>query len=157
MASRRRAREFALQSLFEADIREVTVARALNDLWSGLMDGQGLDEGRPPESEEVEFAQRLGMGFDERRAEIDALIEESSTNWRLARMPVVDRNVLRLAAFELMACVDIPATVSINEAIELAKKYGSADSRAFVNGIVDRMARQLGRIERSGAPPPRGA
>lgn len=146
MASRRRAREFALQALYEADLGEVTVTAALNDLWSALMDGEGMEEGRPPESEEVEFAQRLAVGVDERRTEIDTLIEESSTNWRLARMPVVDRNVLRLATFELLSCPDIPATVSINEAIELAKRYGTADSRAFVNGIVDRLARQLGRI-----------
>lgn len=147
MASRRQAREYALQALFQADLREITVSAALNDLWSGLMDGEGLDDSRPPESEEVEFAQRLARGVDERRAEIDTLIEESSTNWRLVRMPVVDRNVLRIAAFELVACSDIPATVSINEAIELAKKYGSGDSRAFVNGIVDRIARQLGRLD----------
>jgi|RhiMethySRZTD1v2_1073278.scaffolds.fasta_scaffold1876980_1 N utilization substance protein B len=153
MASRRRAREFALQALFQADLREVTVTAALADLWGGLMDGEGMDEGRAPESEEVEFAQRLCLGVDERRAEIDTLIEECSTNWRLQRMPIVDRNVLRIAAFEVLACHDIPATVSINEAVELAKKYGSADSRAFVNGIVDRMARQLGRIEGRRAAP----
>ncbi|MEQ1501697.1 MAG: transcription antitermination factor NusB [Myxococcota bacterium] len=147
MASRRRAREFALQALFQADLREITVSAALNDLWSGMMDGEGLDDGRPPESEEVEFAQRLARGVDERRTEIDALIEDSSTNWRLVRMPIVDRNVLRIAAFELLGCPDIPATVSINEAIELAKRYGSGDSRAFVNGIVDRIARQLGRLD----------
>ena len=147
MASRRQAREYALQALFQADLREVSVSAALNDLWSGLMDGEGLDDSRPPESEEVEFAQRLARGVDERKAEIDTLIEESSTNWRLVRMPVVDRNVLRIAAFELLACPDIPATVSINEGIELAKKYGSADSRAFVNGIVDRIARHLGRLD----------
>jgi N utilization substance protein B len=147
MASRRQAREYALQALFQADLREVTVSAALNDLWSGLMDGEGLDDSRPPESEEVEFAQRLARGYDERRAEIDTLIEDSSTNWRLVRMPVVDRNVLRIAAYELLACTDIPATVSINESIELAKKYGSGDSRAFVNGIVDRIARHLGRLD----------
>ena len=147
MASRRRAREYALQALFQADLREITVTAALNDLWSGLMEGEGIADQRPPESEEVEFAQRLCLGVDTRRAEIDALIEECSTNWRLPRMPVVDRNVLRIAAFEVLACPDIPATVSINEAVELAKKFGTADSRAFVNGIVDRMARQLGRIE----------
>lgn len=147
MASRRQAREYALQALFQADLREVTVSAALNDLWSGLMDDEGLDDSRPPESEEVEFAQRLARGVDERRAEIDTLIEDSSTNWRLVRMPVVDRNVLRIAAFELLACSDIPATVSINEAIELAKRYGSGDSRAFVNGIVDRIARHLGRLD----------
>ncbi len=147
MASRRRAREYALQALFQADLREISVTAALNDLWSGLMEGEGIADLRAPESEEVEFAQRLCLGVDGHREQIDALIEECSTNWRLLRMPVVDRNVLRIAAFEVMSCHDIPATVSINEAVELAKKYGSADSRAFVNGIVDRMARQIGRIE----------
>jgi N utilization substance protein B len=147
MASRRRAREYALQALFESDLRDVTAASALNDLWSGLMDGEGIDDARPPESEEVEFAQRLARGVEDRKEEVDGLIEGASTNWRLVRMPVVDRNILRIAAFELLGCPDIPATVSINEAIELAKRFGTADSRAFVNGIVDRVARQLGRIE----------
>lgn len=146
MASRRQAREYALQALFQADLREVTVQQALADLWGGLMDGEGLGDSRAPESEEVEFAGRLCQGVDQNRGEIDALIEECSTNWRLSRMPVVDRNILRMAAYELIGCADIPATVSINEAIELAKKFGSQDSRAFVNGIVDRMARQVGRI-----------
>lgn len=147
MASRRRARQFALQALFEADLRGVSAATSLNDLWSGLMDDEGIDGERLPESEEVEFAQRLAHGVEAHREKIDPLIEECSTNWRLVRMPVVDRNVLRMAAFELIECPDIPATVAINEAIELAKRYGTAESRAFVNGIVDRMARQLGRIE----------
>ena len=147
MASRRRARQFALQALFEADLRETTVSSALNDLWAGLMDGEGIDGERPPESEEVEFAQRLCRGVDDHRERIDTMVDECSTNWRLSRMPVVDRNVLRMAAYELLECHDIPATVAINEAIELAKRYGTADSRAFVNGIVDRIARQVGRIE----------
>lgn len=157
MASRRRARQFALQALFEADLRQVSAAMALNDLWSGLMDGEGIDSQRAPESEEVEFAQRLAHGVETGRDAIDALIEQSSNNWRLARMPLVDRNVLRIAAFELMEAPDIPVNVAINEAIELAKRFGTADSRAFVNGIVDRMARQLGRLERRpGRPAPEG-
>ena len=147
MASRRRAREYALQALFQADVREVPVQSALNDLWSGLMDGDGIAESRSPESEEVEFAQRIVSGVAEKRQGIDELIEGSSTNWRMARMPVVDRNILRMAVFELMECQDIPATVSINEAVELAKKFGTSDSRGFVNGIVDRIARQLQRID----------
>ncbi len=147
MASRRRAREYALQALFQADMREVPVLAALNDLWSGLMDGEGIEEARAPESEEVEFAQRIVAGVAEKREEIDRLIEASSTNWRLPRMPVVDRNILRMATFELLECQDIPATVSINEAVELAKKFGTSDSRGFVNGIVDRVARQLNRID----------
>lgn len=147
MASRRRAREFALQALYQVDLSDTTATAALNHLWSGLVDGEGLDGGRPAESEEIEFAQRLALGVEAKRAEIDALLEEASSNWRIPRMPVVDRNILRLAAFELLECTDIPATVSINEAVELAKLYGTAESRAFVNGIVDRVGRTLGRIQ----------
>lgn len=145
MASRRQAREYALQALYQADLAGVGVQQALTGLWDGLIDGEGIDDVRAPESAEVEFAQRLALGAEEARESIDALIEDCSTNWRLHRMPVVDRNILRLAAFELMKCADIPSTVSINEAVELAKRFGTEDSRAFVNGIVDRMARQLGR------------
>lgn len=150
MASRRRARTYALQALYHVDVTGEPVTAALQGLWAGLIDGEGFDEERPPESEEVEFAQRLAVGTTEHLESIDALIEECSTNWRLVRMPVVDRNILRLAAFELMECQDIPATVSINEAIELAKGFGTKDSRAFVNGMVDRMARQLGRLPAGG-------
>ncbi|MEO0606120.1 MAG: transcription antitermination factor NusB [Myxococcota bacterium] len=113
------------------------------------MDGEGIDGQRAPESEEVEFAQRIAHGVEANRESIDGLIEQSSNNWRLPRMPVVDRNILRMAAYELMEATDIPVNVAINEAIELAKRFGTGDSRAFVNGIVDRMARQLGRLDRS--------
>jgi N utilization substance protein B len=147
LASRRQARQYALQALYEADLKSVPVGAALNDLWAGLMDGDGLEDERPPASQEVEFAQRLVFGVREHQEQIDSLIEECSINWRLPRMPVVDRNVLRLAAFELLKCADIPPTVSINEAIELAKLFGTAESRAFVNGIVDRMGRKVKRID----------
>ena len=115
-------------------------------LWDGLVDGEGLDDSKPPEPEEVEFAERIVRGVDAERARIDGLIEASSTNWRITRMPFVDRSILRMAVYELLHCSDIPATVSINEAVELAKRYGTAESRAFVNGIVDRVARNLNRI-----------
>ena len=146
MASRRRAREFALQALYQADLTQAAVLSSLSVLWASAMDGDGLGPARAPESEEVEFAQRLVFGVEEKRLEIDALIEGSSTNWRVPRMPVVDRNILRVAAYELMSCDDIPPTVTINEAVELAKRFGSGESKAFVNGIVDRMARKLERL-----------
>lgn len=148
MASRRRARGFALQALYHADLTESSVQQALTDLWAGLLDGEGFDDERAHESEEVEFAQLIALGVESNKAELDGLIEQCSTNWRLVRMPVVDRNILRMAAYELAHQPDIPATVSINEAIELAKRFGTKDSRAFVNGIVDRMARLLGRIDK---------
>ena len=147
MASRRRSREYALQILYATDLVARATKDAQNDLWSILMDGDGVDGLRPPESEEVEFAQRLVEGVSENRERLDAGIEAASTNWRLARMPSVDRNILRLASYELADCMDIPANVSVNEAIELAKRFGGADSRAFVNGIVDRIGRTLGRLE----------
>ena len=144
--SRRRARQFALQAMYQSDLTSAAVAAALNSLWSGLMDDEGIDDQRAPESAEVEFAQRLSFGATEHVATIDTLIESCSTNWRIARMSLVDRNILRLAGFELMKCEDIPATVTINEAVELAKLFGTAESRSFVNGIVDQMARRLERL-----------
>jgi len=147
MASRRRAREYALQVLYDVDLSSAEATSALDDLWGTLVDGEGIDDDvRPAEGEEVTFAQRLVDGVNTSRDEVDALIEQCSTNWRLARMPIVDRNILRIAGFELTQCSDIPATVTINEAVELAKRFGAADSRAFVNGIVDRMARNLNRL-----------
>lgn len=144
MASRRRAREFALQALYAADIRTMTVPETLDQLWAEQMDAEELTQ-RPAEAEEVAFAKRLVDGVEGRRDEIDRLIEAASLNWRLARMPVVDRNILRLASFELLACKDIPPSVSINEAVELAKRFGDKDSRSFINGILDRIATDTGR------------
>jgi len=89
VASRRRARAFAMQALYHADLCDQTAATSLNGLWSLLMDGEGVEGERPPESAEVEFATRLARGTLERRERMDELIEECSTNWRLVRMPVV--------------------------------------------------------------------
>jgi N utilization substance protein B len=81
----------------------------------------------------------------EHQSEIDALIGKASRNWRLERMARVDRNLLRLAVYELKYCSDVPAKVAINEAIEIAKRYGTAESPAFVNGILDRCLEEVGR------------
>ena len=149
MASRRRAREYALQVLYVVDLVERAPKDAQNDLWSLLMDDEGVEGLRPPESQEVEFAQGIVAGVVANREALDAHIEEASTNWRLVRMPVVDRNILRMATWELSERLDIPPFVSVNEAIELAKTFGGTDSRAFVNGIVDRIGRKLGRLDGS--------
>jgi transcription antitermination protein NusB len=143
--SRRRAREFALQALYQVDTSDSTGRAALNGLWAGLASEEGIAGARPADEEERAFAVRLVDGVATHKERLDGLIEEASTNWRLARMPVVDRNILRLASFELAECTDVPANVSINEAIELAKKFGDKDSRAFVNGILDRIAAETGR------------
>jgi len=78
--------------------------------------------------------------------EIDTLIHSSSKNWKISRMPVVDRNIMRIAVYELLYCPDIPAKVSINEAVDIGKKYGTRDSGAFVNGVLDRI-REFKNIE----------
>ena len=143
--ARRRAREFALQALYEMDQVDVSPADALAKLWHGQLDEEGLGGVKPADDDERGYATRLVDGVSARKEEIDALIELASDNWRLVRMPVVDRNILRLASFELLGCHDVPASVSINEAVELAKRYGDKDSRAFVNGILDRIAAETGR------------
>lgn len=155
--SRRRAREFALQALFGADLAKVSAIEKLDELWATILDDDGIEVpvygGKPsavPVEAEIEFSRRLVNGVQTDREEIDAIIDAASTNWRLLRMPVVDRNILRLAAWELLRCPDIPGTVSVNEAVELAKTYGASESSAFVNGIVDRMGRQLNRLQSGG-------
>lgn len=152
MASRRRAREFALQALYQADLTDKTAMTGLDALWFVQVEGQDSPTARPAEDEEIAFARRLVEGVEQSRADLDALIEKASVNWRLSRMPVVDRNILRLAAYELRYCPDVPASVSINEAVELAKRYGDKDSRAFVNGLLDRIAAETGRGGRRHGP-----
>ena len=108
-------------------------------------------------AEVVRFAERLVRGAWERRVELDGLVGESSEHWKVERMPVVDRNLLRLGAYELLHPEDAPPAVVINEAVELAKRYGDADSGAFVNGVLDRLRRRLEEgPETVGTGPPDG-
>lgn len=145
MPGRRRARELVLQALYDADLAAIQPGEALVSLWAALLDDDGtLGESRLA-SDESEFASSLARGVADNLERIDALIEAASLNWRLVRMPVVDRNILRLACHELLSCHDIPVSVTINEAVELAKRFGGDDSRAFVNGILDRVAQDVGR------------
>lgn len=151
MPGRRRAREYALQVLYQVDLTEVSAEQALRGFWIGFRDEDLTPGTAPVTREESDFTRVLVEGVCTERERIDALIENASLNWRLTRMPIVDRNILRMACFELLARVDIPVSVTINEAVELAKRYGGADSRAFVNGILDRIAHDTGRGGR-GAP-----
>jgi N utilization substance protein B len=141
--ARRKAREFALKALYQADVSEGMGIDALSGLWAGLLDGEQGE--KPAEADEIEFAQRLVSAVDENKEEIDKLIDSASKNWRLVRMPTVDRNILRLATGEMLLMSDVPVSVSINEAVELAKRFGDKESRAFVNGILDRIASITGR------------
>jgi N utilization substance protein B len=141
---RRRAREFALQVLYQADMRQVGAPEALEMLWATQLEVEGLS-GTPADTDEVAFAKNLVEGVASNAEDIDAHIEKASLNWRLSRMPVVDRNILRLATFEILLSKDVPTSVSINEAVELAKRFGEKESGAFVNGILDRIAQETGR------------
>ena len=150
MASRRRARECALQALYQADVAGVAPTMSLNGLLQGQLDDTELAGSRPADSQEVEFAGLLVAGVESNMEMIDPLIESVSKNWRLNRMPVVDRSILRLAAFELACAKEVPVSVIINEAVELAKKFGERESKSFVNGLLDRIAVETGRGGRGG-------
>lgn len=137
MRRRTQARELSVQFLYQVDITK--------DAWSEVLgDFLSLQE---VDAEIEEFATRLIKGTLKNLEGIDEVISKSTQNWQIKRMATVDRNVLRLATFELLYLDDIPAKVSINEAINLAKKYGDADSGKFVNGILDRIKKD--RVDKS--------
>jgi len=139
MGTRRKARELAMQALFFMDMRK--------DFSTEMFERFCLRFS--PKSEVRAFFEQLVQGVVRHRQALDALIERYSENWSLSRMSGVDRNVMRIAVYELMCCGDIPATVSINEAIDIGKKFGTEESGAFINGIVDsiRTAIEKGEIE----------
>ena len=128
MGLRRESRELALQMLYALDSNSSVGTREMLQLFRE--EHQVSDRLR-------QFAEELVQGVLERRPAIDAAIKARSRNWSLSRMPKVDLNIMRLAAYELMFRDDIPKKVSINEAIEIARRFGDKDSPAFVNGILD--------------------
>ncbi|HEY7955197.1 MAG TPA: transcription antitermination factor NusB [Polyangia bacterium] len=140
MGNRRKAREMALQILYQLDVQErLSDEQGLALFWENFaQEDAELDEGARG------FADSLVQGVREHLTEIDALITRASRNWRIERMARVDRNLIRLALHELKFCADVPSKVAINEAIEIAKRYGTAESPAFVNGILDRCLAELG-------------
>ena len=139
MGSRRRSRELAMQTLYYIDMSAYCEEDSLR-LFSDNFD---LDEASNV------FYYQLIQGILNAKPEIDDIIRRFSNNWRLSRMACVDRNVLRIAVFEMLYCGDIPFKVSINEAIDVVKKYGTEESGAFINGILDsiRHALEAGQIQ----------
>jgi N utilization substance protein B len=134
--SRRRAREYTLQILFQIDFKGREVSRDdFKNFW--------LDKN---ESEDVKkFTEDLVKGTIKRLDEIDSRIEKAAENWVLKRMAAVDRNILRFAAYEILYRKDIPSAVTIDEAIEVAKKFSSSEAAPFINGILDRLAKEAGK------------
>jgi N utilization substance protein B len=133
LGRRRKSRESALQVLYQLNITKEEAHRALAQ----------FQEHFSSQGEGDEFLRRLVLGVLEHHWELDRLIEQYLENWRLDRINVVDRNILRMALFELLYCEDIPPKVTINEAIDLGKRYGSEDSGSFINGILDRIQNEV--------------
>ncbi|MBA3035559.1 MAG: transcription antitermination factor NusB [Desulfobacterium sp.] len=127
MGSRRKSRELAMQALFYMD--------KCHDNSEEIMESF-RDNFNPPE-DILPFFYRLIRGVVSSEPEIDGILERFSSNWKISRMSCVDRNILRIAVYELLWCNDIPSKVSINEAIDIGKKYGTDESGPFINGILD--------------------
>ena len=137
MGARTGARESALQMLYAIEVTLERPDEVVNDFWR---EHPGDPEGRP-------YADELLRGVALDVEALDRLIRAASTNWRLERMARVDRNVLRLGAWELVHQPQTPRAVILDECVELAKRYGSEDSGSFVNGVLDRIADDLGRVD----------
>lgn len=133
--SRRKAREIAVRVLFQMDLGRQTLEGA----WPLAIEGEELS------GSGLAFARELAEGAASHRAEVDQVLAAYAEGWKVSRMAGVDRNILRLAAYEILFRPDIPVSATINEAVELAKKYGSEESPKFVNGILGELARRSGR------------
>ena len=138
MGARTTGREAALQMIFALEANGGSAERVITSYWR---ESPGDPEGR-------EYADLLVRGVASDLGAVDEAITKASTNWRLMRMARVDRNVLRLGAWELSHSQAVPRAVILDEAVELAKRFGSEESSAFVNGVLDRIAANLGRVDK---------
>ena len=154
MGARTGGRAIALQLLFGLDtsgaldadpVADAAVDAAIARYWASFEDNEAQSD--PVEAESRQFAEALVRKLAARIRDIDATLRKASANWRLERMPRVDRNVARIGAYELLAERDTPRAVAIDECVELAKRFGGDDSGAFVNGLLERVADDVGRIE----------
>ncbi len=137
MGTRRKARELAMQALFFMDLRNDFSAETFRQFCASFA----------PKPDVRPFFVQLVEGVLQRRDRLDALIQSASENWSLERMSGVDRNVMRIAVFEMLSCKEIPAKVSINEAVDIGKKFGTEESGAFINGIIDTIRAAIERGE----------
>lgn len=133
MSSRRKGRELALQALYQLEINGDASERALHGFWESF---ESTVEGK-------ELALRLIHGVLERKSEIDDLIRQACEHWRVERLSRVDINVIRIAVYELTTSPVLPVEIAINEAIEIARRFGTEESAAFVNGVLDQIANRL--------------
>jgi N utilization substance protein B len=135
MGARRKARICALQMLFQYDVARPGIDELVRSYWQEL--GSDVAE------DSQEFSNKLALGTIAHLDEIDKLIKERAENWRISRMAVVDRNILRLAIYEFLYEPDTPKTVAINEALEIARRFSTFEATQFINGILDAIKRDM--------------
>ena len=133
MGKRRRSRETALKLLYALDVTEISVDELLQASWIQTFVPEAVRE----------FSVALVAGVMAHCDEIDTLVQEWSMNWSLDRIGIIERNILRFAIYELVFLPDIPPNVTINEAVEVAKRYGTDEAPSFINGILDRIKQEL--------------
>ncbi len=133
MGVRRKSREAALQILYQSEFDDSSPKTRLNGFWAS----------RAKDEPVREYADRLVLGILERRQELDDLIQSVSKNWRIARMSPIDRNILRIAAYEMRYEVGLAPAVVINEAIEIAKRYDGQEAAVFINGVLDGIRKSI--------------
>ncbi len=133
MGSRRKGREYAVQLLYMVDLRG---GGDVGGLFESFWQGEKYRE------EDRAFAETLARGTLQHLDDIDVLIDRHANNWKISRMPPVDRNIIRLGVFELCFAGDCPASVAINEAIELGKRFSGDEAAPFINGVLDRVHRE---------------
>jgi len=142
MGIRRQARECALQIVFQLDSVETPTSTEIDDAVDHFFDNFDA-----PDDKARAMATSIARGVSEQRAVLDELVQKHSPRWKVPRMAMVDRNILRVGAWELKNNdTDTPARVVIDEAVEIAKRYGAEQSGAFVNGVLDGVARELGQL-----------
>lgn len=141
-SGRHESRMWAVQFLFQRDFNRNDIDEALTDFWEERKPGPALRQ----------FAEELIRGVEPLKVELDQLIQKYAEHWNVARMGAVDRNVMRVALFEMLHRTDIPPVVSINEAVELAKELSGDESGKFVNGILDRASKDINRPARTVRP-----
>ena len=139
MRKRTKSREHALKILYAIDITGEEPKECIDKYWK---------ESEEAEAEVKTFANSLVLGVAKNIKEIDKVISEYATNWQLKRMAVIDRNILRFASYELLFAEEIPPKVTINEAIDIAKRYGDSESGKFVNGVLDKINKETAKKKR---------
>ena len=144
---RRLGREFAMQLLFQFDLYDEFDDAKLGNFWTQLEES-GLYPTNRLLRKSREFAEKLIRGAIEKKLDIDASIEKFAKKWKIDRMAIVDRNIMRIATYEMLFCPEIPPVVSINEAVEIAKTFGGEESSSFINGILNGIKDSLTRSAR---------